>query len=294
MDMGIKAGLDVDEFAPRLSFFFNSSINFFEEIAKMRAARRIWATVLKERFGAKKARTLLLRFHTQTSGYTLTWQQPLNNIIRTTIEAMAAVLGGTQSLHTNSYDEAWALPSEEAVKIALRTQQIIAEETGVPDVIDPLGGSYYVEWLTNRMEEEAYRYFDEIERMGGILDAVKAGYIQKEIAATSYRRQIRLEEGKEIMVGVNKYTEKEDQPINILKISKAAQKQQLDRIRTVRRTRDQQKVEKALQELEDAMRKDEVNTMPYILKAVEAYATIEEISNVGRKVFGTWKEPVIV
>ena len=294
VDMGIKAGLDVDEFAPRLSFFFNSSINFFEEIAKMRAARRIWATVLKERFGAKKARTLLLRFHTQTSGYTLTWQQPLNNIIRTTIEAMAAVLGGTQSLHTNSYDEAWALPSEEAVKIALRTQQIIAEETGVPDVIDPLGGSYYVEWLTNRMEEEAYRYFDEIERMGGILDAVKAGYIQKEIAATSYRRQIRLEEGKEIMVGVNKYTEKEDQPINILKISKAAQKQQLDRIRTVRRTRDQQKVEKALQELEDAMRKDEVNTMPYILKAVEAYATIEEISNVGRKVFGTWKEPVIV
>ncbi len=294
VDMGIKAGLDVDEFAPRLSFFFNSSINFFEEIAKMRAARRIWATVLKEKFGAKKPRTLLLRFHTQTSGYTLTWQQPLNNIIRTTIEAMAAVLGGTQSLHTNSYDEAWALPSEEAVKIALRTQQIIAEETGVPEVIDPLGGSYYVEWLTNRMEEEAYRYFDEIERMGGILDAVKAGYIQKEIAATSYRRQIRLEEGKEIMVGVNKYTEKEDQPINILKISKAAQKQQLERIRNVKKTRDQLKVDRALQELEDAMRKDDVNTMPFILKAVEAYATIEEISNVGRKVFGTWKEPVIV
>ncbi len=294
VDMGIKAGLDVDEFAPRLSFFFNSSINFFEEIAKMRAARRIWATVLKEKFGAKKPRTLLLRFHTQTSGYTLTWQQPLNNIIRTTIEALAAVLGGTQSLHTNSYDEAWALPSEEAVKIALRTQQIIAEETGVPDVIDPLGGSYYVEWLTNRMEEEAYRYFDEIERMGGILDAVKAGYIQKEIAATSYRRQIRLEEGKEVMVGVNKYTEKEDQPINILKISKAAQKKQLERIRSVKRTRDQAKVDRALQELEDAMRKDDVNTMPFILKAVEAYATIEEISNVGRKVFGTWKEPVIV
>jgi methylmalonyl-CoA mutase N-terminal domain/subunit len=294
VDMGIKAGLAVDDFAPRLSFFFNSSINFFEEIAKMRAARRIWATVLKEKYGAKKSRTLLLRFHTQTSGYTLTWQQPLNNIIRTTIEAMAAVLGGTQSLHTNSYDEAWALPSEDAVKIALRTQQIIAEETGIPDVIDPLGGSYYMEWLTNRMEEEAYRYFDEIEKMGGILEAVKAGYIQKEIAATSYRRQIRLEEGKEVMVGVNKYTEKEEQPLNILKISKAAQKQQLDRIKAVRKSRDENDVRNALDQLEEAMRKDDVNTMPYILKAVEAYATIEEISNVGRKVFGTWKEPVIV
>ncbi len=294
VEMGKKAGLDVDEFAPRLSFFFNSSINFFEEIAKLRAARRIWARVLMEKYGAKKDRTLLLRFHTQTSGYTLTWQQPLNNVIRTTIEALAAVLGGTQSLHTNSYDEAWALPSEEAVKIALRTQQIIAEETGVIDTADPLGGSYYVEWLTNRMEEEAFRYFDQIERMGGILEAVKAGYIQKEIAATSYRRQIRLEEGKEIMVGVNKHVEEGEQPLNILRISKKAQKNQLERLSEVKSRRDEVKVSQALEELEAAMREEDENTMPYILKAVEAYATLEEISNVGRKVFGSWKEPVIV
>ncbi len=294
VEMGMKAGLDVDDFAPRTSFFFNSSINFFEEIAKLRAARRIWARVLKEKYGAKKDRTLLLRFHTQTSGYTLTWQQPLNNVIRTTIEALAAVLGGTQSLHTNSYDEAWALPSEEAVKIALRTQQIIAEETGVIDTADPLGGSYYVEWLTNKMEEEAFRYFDQIDRMGGILEAVKAGYLQKEIAATSYRRQMRLEEGKEIMVGVNKHKEEGEQPINILKISKKAQKNQLDRLNEVRGSRDEEQVRKALEELETAMRKEDVNTMPFILRAVEEYATLEEISNVGRKVFGSWKEPVIV
>ncbi len=294
VEMGMKAGLDVDDFAPRLSLFFNSSINFFEEIAKLRAARRIWARVLKEKYGAKKDRTLLLRFHTQTSGYTLTWQQPLNNVIRTTIEALAAVLGGTQSLHTNSYDEAWALPSEEAVKIALRTQQIIAEETGVIDTADPLGGSYYVEWLTNKMEEEAFRYFDQIDRMGGILEAVKAGYLQKEIAATSYRRQMRLEEGKEIMVGVNKHKEEGEQPINILKISKKAQKNQLDRLNEVRGSRDEEQVRKALEELETAMRKEDVNTMPFILRAVEEYATLEEISNVGRKVFGSWKEPVIV
>ena len=294
VEMGHAAGLDVDDFAPRLSFFFNSSINFFEEIAKMRAARRIWATVLREKYGARKTRSLLLRFHTQTSGYTLTWQQPLNNIVRTTIEGMAAVLGGTQSLHTNSYDEAWALPSEDAVKIALRTQQIISEETGIPDVIDPLGGSYYVEWLTNKLEEEAYRYFEEIERMGGILEAVKAGYLQKEIAATSYRRQIRLEEGKEVMVGVNKNVEEGEQPISILRISKKAQKQQLDRLKEVKSDRNEKKVIEALDDLEKAMRKENENTMPYILKAVEAYATLEEISNVGRKVFGSWKEPVIV
>ena len=294
VEMGQEAGLDVDDFSPRLSFFFNSSINFFEEIAKMRAARRIWATVLKEKYGARKTRSLLLRFHTQTSGYTLTWQQPLNNIIRTTIEGLAAVLGGTQSLHTNSYDEAWALPSEDAVKIALRTQQIIAEETGIPDVVDPLGGSYYLEWLTNRMEEEAYRYFEEIEKVGGILEAVKVGYLQKEIAATSYRRQIRLEEGKEIMVGVNKHVEEGEQPISILRISKKAQKQQLDRLKEVKGDRDEKKVLEALKDLEGAMMKENENTMPYILRAVEAYATLEEISNIGRKVFGSWKEPVIV
>ena len=294
IDLGIKAGLNVDDFAPRLSFFFNSSINFFEEIAKMRAARRIWATVLREKYGAKKPRTMLLRFHTQTSGYTLTWQQPLNNIIRTTIEAMAAVLGGTQSLHTNSYDEAWALPSEQAVKIALRTQQIIAEETGIPDTADPLGGSYYVEWLTMKLEEEAYRYFDQIEKMGGILEAVKKGYIQKEIASTSYRRQMRLESGEEVMVGVNRYQEKEDAPIDILRISQKAQERQVLRNSKVKSERNEKAVVNSLNELEEAMRNEKLNTMPYILKAVENYATLEEISNVGRKVFGSWKEPVIV
>ncbi len=294
VDMGIDAGLDPAEFAPRLSFFFNSSINFFEEIAKLRAARRIWATVLREKYGVRNERSLYLRFHTQTSGYTLTWQQPLNNIVRTTIEAMAAVLGGTQSLHTNSYDEAWALPSEQAVKVALRTQQIIAEETGIPDTIDPLGGSFYVEWLTDRMEEEAFKYFSEIEKMGGILQAVKNGYIQKEIAATSYRRQIRIEQGKEVMVGVNKYVESNEKPINILRISRRAQKSQVSKLLSVKQERDEKKVMEALSELERALRNPEENSMPYIISAVESYATLEEISNVGRNVFGGWKEPILV
>ena len=294
VDMGIDAGLDPAEFSPRLSFFFNSSINFFEEIAKLRAARRIWATVLREKYGVRNERSLYLRFHTQTSGYTLTWQQPLNNIVRTTIEAMAAVLGGTQSLHTNSYDEAWALPSEQAVKVALRTQQIIAEETGIPDTIDPLGGSFYVEWLTDRMEEEAFKYFSEIEKMGGILQAVKNGYIQKEIAATSYRRQIRIEQGKEVMVGVNKYVESNEKPINILRISRRAQKSQVSKLLSVKQERDEKKVMEALSELEHALRNPEENSMPYIISAVESYATLEEISNVGRNVFGGWKEPILV
>ncbi len=250
--------------------------------------------MMKERFGAKKERSLWLKFHTQTSGYTLTWQQPLNNIVRTTIEAMAAVLGGTQSLHTNSYDEAWALPSEEAVKVALRTQQIIAEESGIADVVDPLGGSYYVEWLTDRMEEEAYRYFEKIEEMGGILEAVKKGYIQREIANTSYRRQMRLERGEEIMVGVNKYVEKDEKPLKILRISKKAQRVQIERLRAVKQSRDQQAVSRALEELRRAMEDEDENVMPYIINAVEKYATIEEISNVGREVFGTWREPVII
>ncbi|MGC8506118.1 MAG: methylmalonyl-CoA mutase family protein [Thermoplasmata archaeon] len=294
VDLGIKSGLNVDDFAPRLSFFFNSSINFFEEIAKMRAARRIWATVLKEKYGAKNNRTMLLRFHTQTSGYTLTWQQPLNNIVRTTIEAMAAVLGGTQSLHTNSYDEAWALPSEQAVKVALRTQQIIAEETGITHTIDPLGGSYYLEWLTGQMEEKAYEYFDKIEKMGGMLEAVKKGYIQKEIAATSYRRQMRIENGEEVMVGVNKYKEENEKPIGILRISKKAQENQIRRLARVKSTRSEKKVKESLSRLEEAMKNPDENLMPYYIDAVEAYCTLEEISNVGRRVFGGWKEPVIV
>ncbi len=294
VDLGIKSGLRVDDFAPRLSFFFNSSINFFEEVAKLRAARRIWATVLKEKYGARNDRTMMLRFHTQTSGYTLTWQQPLNNIIRTTIEAMAAVMGGTQSLHTNSYDEAWALPSENAVKLALRTQQIIADETGIPDVSDPLGGSYYVEWLTDRMEEEAYRYFDKIESMGGILEAIKKGYIQREIADTSYRRQKNLESGREIMVGVNRYVEEGEEPINYLKIDKTAEEIQKKRLENVHKERDSEKVRASLDRLRKAMENEDENLMPYYIDAVESYATIEEISNVGRDVFGSWKEPVII
>lgn len=294
IEMGIEAGLEPEEFAPRLSFFFNSSINFFEEIAKMRAARRIWARVLKEKYGVKDSRSMLMRFHTQTSGYTLTWQQPLNNIVRTTIEGLAAVLGGTQSLHTNSYDEAWALPSEEAVKVALRTQQIIAEESGAPDVIDPLGGSYYVEWLTDQMERGAFEYFDKIEKLGGILNAVKAGYLQKEIANTSYRRQIRLEKGEEVMVGANKYTEDEETPINILRISKEAEESQRKRLGKVKAERDEKKVQEALKDLREAMKDDSTNLLPFYIEAVEQYATLEEISNVGREVYGGWKEPVIV
>ncbi len=294
VDMGIKQGLNVDEFAPRLSFFFNSSINFFEEIAKMRAARRIWANVLKEKFHAKSKKAMMLRFHTQTSGYTLTWQQPLNNIVRTTIEAMAAILGGTQSLHTNSFDEAWALPSEEAVKVALRTQQILAEETGITDTMDPLGGSYYIEYLTSKMEEEAYRYFDKIDSLGGILEAVKKGYIQREIAATSYKRQRRLEENKEIMVGVNNYADPEEKPLNILRIGNEAEEIQLKRIREVKSHRNQEQVDRALARLEEAFRNPDENVMPFIIEAVKTYSTIEEISNVGRKIYGGWKEPVIV
>ena len=294
VEMGKKAGLDVDQFAPRLSFFFNSSINFFEEIAKMRAARRIWATALKEKYGAKSKRAMMLRFHTQTSGYTLTWQQPHINIVRTAFEGLAAVLGGTQSLHTNSYDEAMALPSEEAVKVALRTQQIIAEETGVTDTVDPLAGSYYVEWLTNRIEEEAYRYFDKIDSMGGILEAVKSGYIQREIATTSYRRQKRIEEGKEVMVGANKYVESEEKPINILRIPGEAQERQIKRLNEVKATRDGKRVAETLERLRKAMEDPDKNIMPFLIDAVESYATLEEISNVGREVYGGWKEPIII
>ncbi|KJE49382.1 MULTISPECIES: methylmalonyl-CoA mutase [Acidiplasma] len=293
IDTGIDAGLDVDKFAPRMSFFFNSSINFFEEIAKFRAARRIWATVLKEKYGAKNPRSMQLKFHTQTSGYTLTWQQPLNNIVRTTIEAMAAVLGGTQSLHTNSYDEAWALPTDEAVKVALRTQQIIAEESGIADVIDPLGGSYYVERLTSEMEEAVYKYLDEIEKMGGILNAVKKGYIQKEIAETSYRKQLRIENMDDIVVGVNKYVEEDEKPINILKIDEIAEKNQVKRLKELKRNRNNEMVSRSLDKLRDAMQDENVNLMPYIMDCVRNYATIEEISNVGREIFGEWKEPKI-
>src|SRR5881628_3032535 len=259
VELGKEAGLHVDEFAPRLSFFFNSTMDFFEEIAKFRAARRIWATVLREKYGAKDPRSLLMRFHTQTSGASLTWQQPLNNIVRTTIEALAGVLGGTQSLHTNSFDEAWALPSEQAATVALRTQQIIAEETGVTDTIDPLGGSYYVEWLTDQMEEKAFEYFDKIERAGGLLNSIKTGFLQREIAETAYRYQQELERDERVVVGVNKYQVDEKQPIDTLKINEEAQKRQIERIARVRDTRDNAKVQEALEELRKTFEDEKAN-----------------------------------
>jgi methylmalonyl-CoA mutase, N-terminal domain len=294
VELGIEAGLKVDDFAPRLSFFFNSTMDFFEEIAKFRAARRIWATVLRERYGAKKARSLLMRFHTQTSGASLTWQQPYNNIVRTALEALAAVLGGTQSLHTNSYDEAWALPTEHAVQVALRTQQIIAEETGVTSVMDPLGGSYYLEYLTEELESEAYRYFDRIERAGGIVEAIKSGYLQKEIAENSYRLSKRMESGEDGIVGVNKYTVKQETPISTLKIDVRAQRRQIERLKKVKENRDEAKVKSLLEKLGKAYEKDDANSMYPMMDAVAAYATLGEIVQVGREVFGEYREPALV
>jgi methylmalonyl-CoA mutase N-terminal domain/subunit len=294
VELGIEAGLKVDDFAPRLSFFFNSTMDFFEEIAKFRAARRIWATVLREKYGAKKARSLLMRFHTQTSGASLTWQQPYNNVVRTALEALAAVLGGTQSLHTNSYDEAMALPTEHAVQVALRTQQIIAEETGVTSVMDPLGGSYFLENLTNELEQGAYRYFDRIERAGGIVEAIKSGYLQKEIAENSYRLSKRVESGEDVIVGVNKYTVKKEAPISTLKINFKAQRRQIERLAKVKESRDEQKVKSLLEKLRKSYEKDDANSIYPLMDAVAAYATLGEIVQVGREVFGTFKEPQIL
>ncbi|MEE6246215.1 MAG: methylmalonyl-CoA mutase family protein [Thermoproteota archaeon] len=294
IDLGVNAGLKIKQFAPRMSFFFNSCMNFFEEIAKFRAARRIWATVLKEKYKVTDEKALLLKFHTQTSGASLTWQQPFNNIMRTTIEALAAVLGGTQSLHTNSYDEAWALPTEEAVRIALRTQQVIAEETGVTDTVDPIGGSYYIEWLTDELEEKAYRYFDKIEKRGGVIECIKSGYLQREIANTSYKSQIRIERKKEKIVGVNEYTLEEESPISTLRVDLKAQKKQIARLKQIKKTRNNKKVEKALQELRDSYRDESKNCMYPTMNAVSSYATLQEIIEVGKEVFGEWREPSII
>ena len=294
LDLGIDAGLEIKNFAPRLSFFFNSCMNIFEEIAKFRAARRIWATVLKEKYGISDRRALLLRFHTQTSGASLTWQQPMNNIMRTTIEALSAVLGGTQSLHTNSYDEAWALPTEQAVKIALRTQQVVAEESGITDTIDPLGGSYYVEWLTDEMEEQAYRYFDRIEDHGGVIESIKSGYLQREIAETSYKTQRRVEDGKDVIVGVNKHIEDESQSIEFLKVDTKVQEAQIKRLRMLKNERDQHDVKDALQRLQHVYESEEGNIIDETLRAVKAYATLQEIIDVGKEVFGEWREPAII
>lgn len=294
VDIGAEAGLKVDDFAARLSFFFNCGMDFFEEIAKFRAARRIWARVMKDKYHAKKSRSLLMRFHTQTSGVSLTWQQPLNNIVRSAVEGLAAVLGGTQSLHTNAYDEAWALPTEQAALIALRTQQILAEETGVADVIDPLGGSYYVEWLTDQMEQRTYEYLTRIEDLGGVLAALKKGFIQREIANTAYKYQRQMEEGEKLIVGVNAYKMNEPSPIETLKIDESARQKQTQRLNELKRTRDTRAVKETLEALRKSFEKPDANCIYPMLKAVRSYATLGEIVDVGRQVFGEWKEPSIL
>ncbi|RKO67396.1 acyl-CoA mutase large subunit family protein [Desulfofundulus salinus] len=290
VEAGIKAGLNVDDFAPRLSFFFNAHIDFFEEIAKYRAARRIWARRMKEKYGAKDPRSWLLRFHTQTAGCSLTAQQPENNIVRTAYEALAAVLGGTQSLHTNSMDEVLALPTEKAVQIALRTQQILAYETGVANVIDPLAGSYYVEALTNKMEEEVEKYFEEIEKRGGVLACIEQNFFQQEIADAAYRYQRALDSKQRILVGVNEFVNPDEKlEIEILKIDPKIEQEQVARLQKLRRERDNIRVRETLEALRRACEGTE-NVIPYILDCVRAYATEGEIIQVMREVFGEYKE----
>jgi methylmalonyl-CoA mutase N-terminal domain/subunit len=280
----------VDDFAPRLSFFFNAHIDFFEEIAKYRAARRIWARELRDTFGAKKPESWRMRFHTQTAGVSLTAQQPLNNIVRTAIEALAGVLGGTQSLHTNSFDEALALPTEQAVRVALRTQQIIAEETGVANSIDPLGGSYLVEALTDRMEEQAYEYFEKIDGLGGMVEAVKRGFPQREIADAAFRYQQEVEAGERKVVGVNAYTEGDDLSTPILRIDPALEVQQVRRIEAIRARRDSDAVAHTLEKLVQAARDPDENLMPLLLEAARCEATEGEIVKALQTVFGSYSE----
>nr|WP_290667441.1 methylmalonyl-CoA mutase family protein [Ardenticatena sp.] len=290
----LDRGLDIDEFAPRISFFFNAHNDFFEEIAKFRAARRIWAREMRETFGAKNPRSWLMRFHTQTSGVSLTAQQPLNNVARVAIQALAAVLGGTQSLHTNSMDEALALPSEAAVTVALRTQQIIAHESGVTNTVDPLGGSYFVEALTNEVERQAYEYFHRIEEIGGVLPAIEQGFFQREIAEASARFQWEVETKRRIIVGVNEYTMAEEVEIPILKMDEAGYERQVRRLNEVRRTRDNRAVRQRLAELRQAAQRDDVNLMYPIIEAVKEYATLQEMMDVLREVWGEYREPLIV
>jgi len=289
----LERGLKVDDFAHRLSFFFASHNDFFEEIAKFRAARRLWAKLMKERFKAKNPRSMWMRMHVQTSGCTLTAQQPLNNIIRTTIQALAAVLGGTQSLHTNSFDEALCLPTEEAVRVAFRTQQIIAYESGAANTVDPLGGSYYVEALTNEMEEKAMEYIQKIDDMGGVIAAIEKGFFQKEIADSAYRYQREIDEKKRVIVGLNEYTIEEESPIELLRIDPKVEKEQVARLQKLKKERDNKKVEAALEKLHYAAEKDE-NLMPTIIEAVKAYATLGEITDVLRKVYGEYKELIVI
>ncbi|MGI1691108.1 acyl-CoA mutase large subunit family protein [Thermoanaerobacter uzonensis] len=292
VEAALKAGLDIDDFAPRLSFFFNAHNNLFEEVAKFRAARRLWAKIMKERFGAKNPRSMMLRFHTQTAGSTLTAQQPDNNIIRVTIQALAAVLGGTQSLHTNSRDEALALPTEESARIALRTQQIIAYESGVADVVDPLAGSYYVESLTDEIEKRAMEYIEKIDKMGGATVAIENGYMQREIQNSAYNYQKEVESKNKIVVGVNMFQIEEEPPKNLLKVDPRVEELQKQKLERLRKERDNQRVQKTLRDLKKACEGTD-NLMPYILEAVKAYATLGEICGGMREVFGEYKAPSI-
>jgi methylmalonyl-CoA mutase N-terminal domain/subunit len=289
----IDAGLDVDKFAPRLSFFFNAHSNFLEEVAKFRAARRMWARIMRDHFKARNPRSWMLRFHTQTAGSTLTAQQPENNIVRTAIQAMAAVLGGTQSLHTNSYDEALALPTEQAARIALRTQQIVAYESGAPQTVDPLAGSYYIESLTNEIENRASEYLDKIEALGGMLKAIERGYVQQEIQNAAYEYQQQVDRAEAVVVGVNRFTVEEEKPIPTLHIDESLERKQVERLQALRTRRDVQPWKDSLKKVEDAARSG-VNLMPHIVGAVEAHATVGEISDTMRKVFGEYKEAVVI
>ncbi|MFX1391538.1 MAG: methylmalonyl-CoA mutase [Promethearchaeota archaeon] len=289
VEAALERGLDIDEFAPRLSFFFNSHNNFFEEICKYRAARRIWARHMKNRYGAKKPESMRLRFHTQTAGVSLTAQEPENNIARVTIQALASVLGGTQSLHTNSFDEALCLPTENAVRIALRTQQIIAHESGVTDTVDPLAGSYYVEWLTNKMEEEAEEYFQKVEDLGGVVPAIKANFFQKEIANASYKYQQEIENRERTIVAVNQFEQREPCSVPLLKIDEEVAKEQIRKLKKLKEERNNDKVKQKLERLKDAAKGTE-NLMPFIIDAVREYASIGEIINALKEIFGTYHE----
>jgi methylmalonyl-CoA mutase, N-terminal domain len=290
VDACVARGLDVDDFAPRLSFFFNAHVDFFEEIAKYRAARRIWARELRDRYGAKDPRSWLMRFHSQTAGVSLTAQQPEVNIVRTAIEALAAVLGGTQSLHTNSFDEALALPTEHAVRIALRTQQVIAHESGVVNTIDPLGGSWFVEDLTNRLEAEAYEYFDRIEQLGGVIEAIKENFFQREIADASFRFQSEVEAGDRVFVGVNRYQLEEELLPEILAIDPAFESKQIERVQALRARRDSAAVERGLAALREAAGREGVNLMPVIVDCARDYVTMGEMCEALREVWGIWRE----
>jgi methylmalonyl-CoA mutase N-terminal domain/subunit len=289
----MDAGLSVDEFAPRMAFFFACHSNFLEEVAKFRAGRRLWARIMKERFGAKNSKSLMLRFHTQTGGSTLTAQQPENNIVRTALQALAAVLGGTQSLHTNSFDEALALPTENSARIALRTQQIIAYESGVPQTIDPLGGSYYVESLTDEIEKRARQYLDKIDALGGMLKAIEQGYIQQEIQNASYEYQQRVDRLEQLVVGVNAFQVDHENPVPLQKIDESLERKQVERLRALREKRDKGVWNSAMLGIEDAALQGD-NLMPSIIKAVESNCTVGEISDAMRKIFGEYKEVMVI